>query len=465
MKNGLRNQLIGSKKFYKHLLYVAIPIMIQTGITNVVGMLDNIMVGQIGTNQMTGVSVVNQLIFVFNLCIFGGVSGAGIFTAQYYGRKDYKGVRDTLRFKLIIGCVIFASALLVFLLFHDDLILLFLHEDGVGDVQLAKQYANRYLLVMYFEMLPFAISQIYAGTLRETGETMLPMKAGIMAVAVNLIFNYILIFGKFGAPALGVMGAAAATVLSRLVELLIIVIYSHTHTQRFPFFVEVYADLRIPSALVKAIVVKGSPLLLNEALWAAGQTMLVQNYSIRGLSVVAALNISNTISNVFNVSFIAMGEAIAIILGQELGAGKADVKEDSYRLTFFSVMVCLFMGVLLFAVAPFFPEIYETEDVVKHLATQLIMISAVFMPVYAYENAAYFTLRSGGKTLITFVFDSVFVWVFSVPAAYILTRYTNLDVGMCFLLVQCIDFIKVGIGFCLVRKGSWIQNLTKLTAI
>ena len=458
----MKNKLIGSSKFYKHVLFVAIPIMIQTGITNVVGMLDNIMVGQIGTNQMTGVSVVNQLIFVFNLCIFGGVSGAGIFTAQYYGQKDNKGIRDTLRFKLIVGAVVCALAIGLFLLFHEDLIMLFLHEDEVGDVGLTKGFAVSYLFVMLFELFPFAFSQIYASTLRETGETVLPMKAGLVAVFVNLALNYVLIFGKFGMPVMGVKGAALATVISRIVELLIIVIFAHTHTARFAYFSGLFKDFSIPKALVKAIIIKGTPLLLNETLWSAGMAALVQNYSIRGLSVVAALNINSTISNVFNIAFIAMGEAIAIIIGQELGAKKPDVKYDSYRMTFFSVMICIGMGAILFVLAPYFPRIYETEGVVKDMATKFIMISAVFMPVYAYENAAYFTLRSGGKTVITFFFDSVFVWVFSIPLAYLLTHYTTFDPAVCFLLVQFIDFIKVGIGFYLVKKGSWIQDLTKL---
>ncbi|MCR5546807.1 MAG: MATE family efflux transporter [Lachnospiraceae bacterium] len=446
------------------MLYVAVPIMIQNLITNVVGMLDNIMVGQIGTNQMTGVSIINQFIFVFNLCIFGAVSGAGIFTAQYYGQGNNKGIRDTMRFKLIIGLVVCGIAFLVLFFGGENLMQLFLHEDGVGNSAETLRYGKAYLTVMFFEMLPFALSQIYAGTLRETGETILPMKAGMIAVAVNLVLNYILIFGKFGAPALGVMGAAAATVVSRFTELFIIVIYTHKHSDRFPYVVGLYESMKIPPALIHAIILKGAPLLLNEALWSAGQTVMVQSYSLRGLSVVAAFNISNTLANVFNVAFIAMGEAIAIILGQELGAGKPDVKEDSYKMTFFAVTICIVMGALMFLAAPIFPQIYETEDSVKELAVRFIMISACFMPIYAYENSAYFTLRSGGKTVITFIFDSAFVWCVSIPVAYVVTRFTDFNIVTCVIIVNLFEFIKVAAGFFLVKRGAWIQDLTKLTA-
>ena len=219
--------LIGTKHFYAHLMTIAIPIMIQNGITTFVGMLDNIMVGQVGTNQMSGVSIVNQLLFVFNLCIFGGISGAGIFTAQFFGQKNTEGVQYTFRFKLLTAAFLTAVAIGIFSLFGPDLIRFYLHQgSSTTNASATLFYARQYLFVMYFDMIPFAISQVYAGTLRECGETITPMKAGIAAVLVNLCFNYILIYGKLGAPALGVTGAAIATVMSRFVELGIIVFWT-----------------------------------------------------------------------------------------------------------------------------------------------------------------------------------------------------------------------------------------------
>ena len=388
--------------------------MIQNGITNFVGMLDNIMVGQVGTNQMSGVAIVNQLLFVYNLCIFGGISGAGIFAAQFYGKGDHKGVRECFRFKLIIVAVLTLLGILTFVVAGPSLIQLYLHEDGSGTSSAQTLlYAKQYMTVMLFDMLPFAISQAYAGTLRETDETVLPMKEGIAAVLVNLVFNYILIYGKLGAPALGVVGAAIATVMSRFVEMGIIVIWTHTHKEKNRFIEDAYKHFEIPAELMKRMTIKGLPLLANETLWAAGQAVMMQNYSIRGLTVIAAMNISSTISNVFNIVFIAMGSAIAILIGQELGAEKTGVMEDAYKMTFFAVICCMISGALMLCVAPFFPDIYNTDHEVRSLATSFIMISACCMPMYAFENATYFTLRSGGKTFITFLFDSCFFWKFS----------------------------------------------------
>ena len=454
-------KLIGTKDFYRHLLMIAIPIMIQNGITNFVGMLDNIMVGQVGTNQMSGVAIVNQLLFVYNLCIFGGISGAGIFAAQFYGKGDHKGVRECFRFKLIIVAVLTLLGILTFVVAGPSLIQLYLHEDGSGTSSAQTLlYAKQYMTVMLFDMLPFAISQAYAGTLRETDETVLPMKAGIAAVLVNLVFNYILIYGKFGAPALGVVGAAIATVMSRFVEMGIIVIWTHTHKEKNRFIEEAYKHFEIPAELMKRMTIKGLPLLANETLWAAGQAVMMQNYSIRGLTVIAAMNISSTISNVFNIVFIAMGSAIAILIGQELGAEKTGVMEDAYKMTFFAVICCMISGALMLCVAPFFPDIYNTDHEVRSLATSFIMISACCMPMYAFENATYFTLRSGGKTFITFLFDSCFVWVFSIPLAYVLVHYTDMSITVLFLCCQMIELMKCLIGYVLVRKGIWINNIT-----
>ena len=464
MKQSLRERYIGTPQFYRMVLTVAIPIMIQNGITNFVGMLDNIMIGRIGTDQMSGVSIVNSLLFVFNLCIFGGLAGIGIFTAQFYGNGDHEGIRYSFRAKLYVAAAVTLLGFLVFTLFGDRLISLYLHQDdGAGDVERTLHFAREYLMLMLIQLIPFVISQIYSGTLRETGETILPMKASVTAVFVNLAGNWILIFGHFGFPALGVRGAAIATILSRLVELVILVSWTHRHSERNRYIIGVYRSLKIPTDLATTMFVKGLPLLFNEALWSAGMAVLTQNYSMRGLTVIAAMNISQSISNVFSIVFISMGNGIAIILGQQLGAGRLETAKDySAKLTFFTVALCTVTGLLQICAAPFFPHIYNTEPEVRSLATGLIIISGLFSPIYAFENAAYFTIRSGGKTVITFFFDSVFAWVTSIPVLWCLVRFTDIPVLPMYFIIQSLEFIKTGIGFTLMRKGIWVQDLASL---
>lgn len=461
VKKGFRQKFIGDKAFYKMVLAIAVPIMIQNGITNFVSLLDNIMIGQVGTEQMSGAAIVNQLIFVYNLCLFGGVSGAGIFTAQYYGQGNHEGIRQTFRYKFWLGVILTAATVIVFLTMGDSLIHIYLQGEGTPqEVAATLQYGKQYLYIMLLGFVPFMLGQVYSSTLRECGETVLPMKAGVAAVMINLIFNYILIYGKFGFPALGVQGAAIATVISRYVEVLIIVIWTHRHKEKNSFAKGLYKTLKVPGRLAWKIFVKGTPLLLNEALWATGVAMLVQCYSVRGLNVVAGLNISNTINNVFNIVFIALGDSVAIVVGQLLGLGDMKKARDTdNKMIAFSVFCCLGVAVVLFVMAPLFPELYNTNAEAKSLAKYFIMITAAFMPNNAFLHAAYFTLRSGGKTIITFLFDSVFMWVGSVVIAFVLSRYTALPVVAIFALVQAADLIKSAIGFILVKKGIWLQNL------
>ena len=453
------------REFVKHTMLIALPIMLQTGITNFVNMLDNIMVGRVGTDPMTGVSIVNSLLFVWNLCVFGGLSGIGIFTAQYCGKEDNEGVRRTFRLQIITALLLVVIGITVFILWGEPLIGLYLHEDGGGGSAAATmQAALRYLAVMCAGFLPFAVTQTYYSTIRSYGETVAPMAASFIAVGVNLAGNYILIFGKFGAPALGVVGAAAATVISRFVELAFIVVWAHTHALRVPFVEGAFRSLYVPMDLTVNCIKKGTPLLLNEALWSGGIAMLTQCYSVRGLSVVSSLNISQTLSNVFNVAFIAMGSATAIIIGQKLGewgeSHAAELKEEAWKLSFFSVFLCVISGLMMFAISGVFPKIYNTTDEIRALATGLIRIAACFLPILAFNNASYFIIRSGGKTLITFLFDSCFCWIATIPTAYFLTHYTQVPILPLYAAVTAIELIKVGIGAFLVNKGIWIRDIT-----
>ena len=452
---------IGDRAFYRKLFSVLVPILIQNLITNFVSLLDNIMVGQVGTEPMSGVAIVNQLLFVFNLCIFGGLAGAGIFTAQYYGKGDNEGVKNTFRAKLYIALLAVVLFTAAFVLKGDALIRLFLHE-GKEQLDLAATlgFGRAYLRVMLLQMPLFALCQVYSGTLRETGETLLPMKAGIIAVFVNLIFNYILIFGKLGLPALGVVGAAVATVIARVVECAIVLCWTHRHSARCGFVVGLYRSLRVPAPLAKRMLRLGLPLLVNEFLWSGGMTTLNQCYSLRGLEVISALNISSTISNLFFCAFIAMGNAISILIGQLLGAGELERSVDEDRkLIAFSVVLSLLVGGIMAAVAPLVPQIYNTTDSVKALACDLLLVGAAMMPINAFTNACYFTLRSGGKTIITFIFDSAFLWVIAVPAAFVLSRFTPMPILPMYITVSLLDLIKCAVGYYLVKRRKWVNNI------
>ena len=454
-------KFFGTRYFYKRMIALMIPIMIQNGITNFVNMLDNVMVGRVGTLQMTGVAVSNQLIFVFNLCIFGAISGAGIFGAQFYGKGDDKGLRYTLRFKMLFCLIITILCSAIFIYYGNELIGFYLKGEGrPEDAAASLMYAKKYLLIILIGMLPYTIAQCYASTLRETGEAVVPMTAGLVAVAVNMSLNYVLIFGKLGAPKLGVEGAAIATVISRFTELLVVAIWSHTHTKENKFLKGLYKGFKIPYKLCGEIFIKSIPLMLNETLWAASIATINQCYSTRGLNVVAATNISTTFYNVFSVAFLSVGMAVGILIGQQLGSGKTDIVRNTARHSItFSVLVSLIVGTVYVCIAKFIPYAYNTTADVRSLATGFMIITALAMPLEAYVNAAYFTLRSGGKTFITIIFDSCFAWCITVVTAFVLCNYTALPILTIFFVIHSLTFIKCSLGYIFIRSGIWIKNI------
>ena len=454
-------KLIGDKAFYKMVLGITIPIIIQNGITNFVNLLDNIMVGRLGTEQLSGVGIANQLIFVFTLCLFGGLSGAGIFTAQFFGKQDTEGMRYTVRFKLYTALLILLAGGLILIPFGDQLITLFLTEgDSTGNASMTLEFGRAYLQVALLSLIPMALTQVYSTTLRETGQTVVPMISSIVAVATNALLNYLLIFGIGSFPELGVVGAAWGTVIARVVELAIVAIWSHTQTQKAPFAKGLYASPVIPRRLVGHILIKMLPLMVNELLWSSGMTILNQCYSTRGLVAVAAVNIAVTISNVFNIVYMSMGSAVAIIVGNQLGAGLIDEAKDTDRkIIAFSCVLCLGIGTLMAFFAPAFTSIYNVTDAVKSLAAILIVVYAIMMPFNSFAHNCYFTLRSGGQTFITFLFDSAFVWGISVPTALILSRLTNLTIIPLFVSCVSLELLKCVIGVFMLKSGKWAKKL------
>lgn len=449
-------KLIGDKQFYKSVLRIAVPIMIQNGVTNMIGLVNNITVGQLGTEQLAGVAIANQLISIFYLCVFGAVSGAGIFGAQFFGKRDYNGVRDVFRLKVILMVALSVLGMIILGVFGKPLISSFLHDASDGsDLALTLKEGYNYLLIMLVGFIPYGLGQAYGSTLREADQTVVPMRASIIALLLSLALNYVLI------PFMGVAGAATATVTSRFAELWLNAHWAKKHPEEVPFFVGVYKSFKVPATLSKQIIAKGTPLLINETLWSIGMTMVNQTYSYHGVAVVAAVNIATTVANLVNVMFTSMGNSIGIIIGNLLGAGDMEkVRDANTKMIALSVMIALGISGVMLILGPIFPQLYQnTTEEVRELAKWIIWCEAAAAPLRAFVNASYFTLRSGGKTVLTFLFDSGFVWCGNVVVSYVLTHFTNMNIVPIYFWCRMIEFIKCVIGFVLVKKGTWMENI------
>lgn len=451
------------KEIYRRAFTLALPMMLQNAITNAVALVDNIMVGNFGTESITAVSIIGQFLFVFQLGVFGAISGPGIYGAQFFGKNNMEGVKNSFRMKLWLS---FGFLLLSgIILFEGAEPLIEIYMKGGSDTinqSLVIAEGTLYLKWIMISFVPFIVSQAYASTMREIGDSMIPMIAGFGAVLVDVIGNYVLIYGKCGFPVLGVQGAAIATIVARVVEALMVILFAHLGKRHKDVFNGIYDKIFIPRKLAMQMIQRGIPIFFNEFLWAGAMVSLAQCYSSRGLEVVASLNMCVTLCNLFAVVYTNLGMAVGILIGQLLGKGSfQEARKHAFILADFSAKLCIVLLVIVVGLAFIFPSCYQVSDKIKEYAKWLIIITAFSFPVEGILNAFYFTIRAGGRTGITFLFDSVFSWGICYVAAFALCRYTSLSIFMIFAIIKGLDMGKAMIGYILLGSDIWLQNLAE----
>jgi len=444
--------LVGDRSFYKHVIAVAAPLVLQQLITTSVQLVDNLMVGSLGQPAMNSVSIVNQLYFIVILITFGAMGGAGVFSAQYFGSKNFEKLKQTFRFKIIIGFIIAFTSFIIFTFFGESLLGLF--TDDPITVKGGLQYLN----IAKWSAFPWIISVAISNTFRETGITKPLLKISLVAIATNTILNFILIFGLLGFPALGVLGAALATLISRIVEMTLSVILLEKRGSAFN--TRLRKLFNIDKKMLILIIVMALPLTLNEALWSTGQTAFYYAYSRRGENALSGIVITGAISQLVFVTFGGISTAIAVLVGNTLGNNQLQqAKDNAKKLIAFSVFIAIIAGMVLFILSFFIPDLYTATKEAKSIASFNIRVNALFIPIYSFNVALYFTLRAGGDTKSTFLMDAMYMWILPVPTALILSYFTSLPVIYMFLFVQMLDIPKMIFGLSRYRKGHWIKNL------
>ncbi len=446
--------LIGDKKFYRNLFTVALPIVAQQLITSSVQLVDNVMVGSLEESAIVSVSTVNQLYFVMMLITFGAIGGAGIYSAQYFGSKDFDKLKQTFRFKVMTALTVFVVSFVIFTFFGRGLISLFTSNPETINNAMA------YLKIIRFGILPWVLTIAIANTFRDMGITKPLLFISIGAILTNTALNALLIFGLFGFPKLGIIGAAYATLIARCVEFSLSLIL--LKRKGIQFDTKLKDLFKIDKKVLTAIFAMALPLMLNETLWSTGQTMFMQAYSLRGEYAFAAQNITGAISQLVFVTFGGVATGIAVLVGNTLGRNELEeAKDNARKLIAFAVFFAACMGVLLFILSFFVLDIYRVSEETKAIAMFNIRVNAIFIPVYSFNVALYFTLRSGGDTKSTLLMDSVYMWVVAVPIAFVMSRFTDWPVTIMFLIVQLTDIPKGLFGLSRYRKGYWIKNLAK----
>lgn len=454
---------LGDRPFYRKMAQLMIPLVVQGTITSAVNLLDNLMIGQTGTLQMSAVAIVNQFVFVFYLVIFGSLSGPGIFSTQFVGARQNDGVRSCFRYKCMICAAATVFCCLLLGLGSEWLMRLFINGDNTPDsVDLTISYGKQYLLIMLLGLPVFTLTSIYASTLREYGETRVPMMASLAALAANLVGNYVLIFGHLGFPAMGVAGAAVATVLSRVVEAAIVIAYTHFKAREYPFITGAYASCRVPWKLAKDITRRGFPLLLNEFVWALGLSAVFQTYSMRGLHVVAAINIVYTISNLFKCAFYSIGGVTSVMVGHELGQNHfREARVTTERLLFSGVWISTAIAIISICLARPLALCYRVEPDIHQMATILLYIAASTAPFEAIVHVGYFAVRAGGQGFCAFLMDGVFLWAVQVLVCWVIAYHTQMHIYGFFALSNATLALKTIICLWILSKNFWVRNLVK----
>ena len=447
------NHLKSDRVFFKTMIAIGLPIAMQNLIASSLSMVDTIMIGQLGETEIASVGLANQITFLLHLFLFGISSGSAIFTAQYWGNKDLANVKKILGLGLVSAASLAAVFTLLAFFIPVQLLRIFTNDPAV------LALGSDYLRIVGFSFILMAVSFTLSSVLRSIGEAKLPMYISAGALLMNTCLNYLLILGHFGFPALGVRGAAIATLISRVAEWMILfgLIYGRRHLLAASIPELLSFNRHYAARFFKTTF----PVVLNESLWAVGVTMYIIVYARMGTNNVAAINIASTIERLSMVLFFGLANAAAVMIGNQIGAG--DLKKAfSYasRFAFIGPSLGVLTGLMLIFLSPFMLSFYQISDSVFQSARGILLIYGLIMPVRVFNIVNIVgILRSGGDTRFTLMLDTVGVWVIAVPLAFLGGLYLGLPIEKVVLLIVIEEFFKAALGFWRFRSKKWINRL------
>ncbi|MDO4483941.1 MAG: MATE family efflux transporter [Clostridia bacterium] len=449
----------GTGAFYKQAALIALPVMCQSLIQNLVSLVDQFMVSGLGDVKMAGVNISGQILFVFmvllnTICITGG-----IFMTQFFGADNKRGMRQTLCYKLIVSGVSVIVFMLVCMVFPRPVLSLMVVGNLQADAILDE--GVRYMRVMGLVGVPMILANIFASSLRETGNVKTPLVISVIATLINTFMNWVLIYGNLGAPRLEVEGAAYATIIARVCEVALYIAYTSRRPQ--PFAVSLKDFRTIDWPLFRSILQKGGMVIFSEMTWVLSETITTALYNSRGgADVVSGMSCSFSIANLFFVAFSGMTTATSIIVGKSLGAGKLDqARQESRWLLTISLVFGLAMtgvGILTTALVPV--AFASLSLASQAICRRMVFWMAIFMPAWVYQNAQFAISRAGGDTMMGVIVDVVCTVGIAIPAMFYMALCTDLGPVEMYIVVKAVDFIKIAVAWVWLKKERWVRNLT-----
>ena len=446
-------EMFRDSRFLRKALMIACPVALQGMLNTVVNLVDTLMIGTLGATAIAAVGLANKVFFVFSLLVFGIVSGSGVLAAQFWGSGDVKNIRKVLGLSLLLamgGALFFvvpaiAAPQFVMRIFTTS-------QDSIA---LGAKYLRLAALTYPF----IALTNVYVAMLRAVNKVVFPVISSCIAIAVNICLNYVLIFGKFGAPALGVEGAAIATFIARVIEIGLVLGY--VYIKKMPIACGFTQLFGWPAAFVRKFAATSAPVIANEFMWGLGTTMYSLAYGRMGDEAVAAITIATTIQDIVVVLFQGLSAATAVILGNELGAGKLK-RAEKYATQFFILQFIVTMAAAMVVIGIRWPiiSLYNITAEVGRDVNMCILIFAAYMPakMFNYVNVVG-VLRSGGDTKMCLFLDTSGVWVIGVPLAFLGALVWHLPIYAVSGLVMLEEVYKAILGYIRYRQKKWLRNL------
>ncbi len=446
--------LFDDKNFYRNLFTIAIPIMLQNLINSLVNMVDTVMIGRLGTTEIAAVGLGNQVFFLYTMILFGIGSGGAVFTAQFWGKRDIPGIRRTTGLSLALALAVAALFTAAAAWAGERVIGVYSRDPEV------IRLGGAYLKTLAPSFAPFALSFVFTLMMRSTEKVRLPMVATLISLSLNVGLNVVLIFGLGPIPALGVVGAALATVASRLTETAILLIAAYGRSYAMAgSFKELFG---FDAAFIRRFLFIALPVIVNELLWALGVTAQNIIFARTRTEAIAAFNITNTVSQLAWVFFIGVGNGAAVLIGKKIGEGSESLARSyAGRLVRFAPLAAAAIALLLVPLSLLLPYLFKVGPAVLDITSGMFVILALSYPFRAFNMSMIIGVcRAGGDTMFSVLYDIVFMWLFSLPAAAAASFIFGAPVWVVYFFVAVEDPLKMLLGLARLRSGKWLRNVT-----
>lgn len=443
------------KSFWKKVLWIGLPVALQNLINTILNLCDTLMISSLGENFISSVGLANKVFFVFNLLLFGIVSGCSIMASQFYGKGDSKGLSKIFGFSLLLSLI---GGLLFFIpsvIMPKQIINIFTKSESFIEI------GGAYLRIVAVSYVFTSVSMAITGLLKSVNRTRVPMLVTLGCVAVNIFFNYIFIFGKFGAPRLEANGAAIGTIISRFIEMIILICYLIFSEKDFRL--KIKEMFRFESKFCKYAIVLAAPVIINEFAWGLGTTIYSVIYGHMSDDVVTAMTIATLLQDLVYAFLLGISNATAIIIGNELGAKEFDKSKVTARKLLRANFIFGFIlsGVLLSTMYAYTSIYQEVTPTVLKYVIQVSIVYACFLPFKAFNLTNICgVLRSGGDTIFCMLLDLIGVWCVAIPLGCLGAFGLNLGIGFVFAFILSEEVLKLIVGFIRYRKQKWIRDIT-----